>query len=514
MNILKYSRLLAFTLYLVMGVGGLNAQTTGTQTSSVKSFTEEDIKKMRDSVEANPNDFDKHWAYIRAMKFESPELLKQYDEWIKKYPKIAMVPYSIGYSLTNRGNRIAKAYLLKTLEIDPGFHKAYFNLSRDAQRWGEFETGKTYLLKAKEIDPKNDEYAFAYALAFASSDPEKYKKLTLEMPKNFPESGRSAMALALFAKFSKNDKDKIDAWELLRTQFSPEKFSHSAWGMIAYFDYLLFRDPSKAIDLAKQLSKLQIKEFESNIWEQQAVVASNIKNVTKLITDKKPKEALALVDATKLFKHSWVVTEFEIFKVNVIESTGNIQAAYDSALILYARNPSDQVGSILKRLGAKSGQTEDQTKLNLTKIRYAKAEPATDFTLGKYLEPGTASLSDFKGKVVLVTYWYVGCGPCRAEFPHFENVVRKFDGKNFVYLGLNITSEQDDDVIKFIKNSGYSFTPLKDAKVRIKGNLDNRGLAPVNFLIDKQGNVVFSWFRTDESNERTLELMISELLAG
>lgn len=499
----------ALVILFALALGNLNAQPGN---SVEKEIDASEIKKLHDAVEANPNDFETHWAYIKAMKFDSPDLIKQYDEWIKKYPGIAMFPYSIGYGLTNREKPIAKAYLLKTLEIDPKFHKAYYNLWRDAQRWGDFETGDAYLLRAKEMDPKNDEYAFAYSLSFATSDPAKYKELTLEMPKNFPGSNRSAQALALFAKFSKNDKDKIAVWEQLRTQFSPETNTHSAWGMIAYFDYLLFRDPPKAVDLAKELSKLQIKEFESNVWAQQAAVASNIENVTKLIADKKPKEALALVNATKLFKHSWVVTEFEIFKVGVIEATGNIQAAYDSILILYSKKPSDQASNVLKKLGTKIGKNEAQIKQDLTKVRYAKAEPATNFTLEKYLEPGKASLSDFKGKVILLTYWFPGCGPCRAEFPHFENVVRKFKGKDFIYLGLNIAPEQDAYVVPFIKNSGYSFIPLKDAKDRMKGNMDNRGLAPVNFLIDKEGKIVFSWFRIDESNERTLELMISELL--
>jgi thiol-disulfide isomerase/thioredoxin len=128
------------------------------------------------------------------------------------------------------------------------------------------------------------------------------------------------------------------------------------------------------------------------------------------------------------------------------------------------------------------------------------------------LTAGEASLADFKGKAILLTYWFPGCGPCRGEFPHFENVVRKFKGKDLEYIGINIVSDQNEYVVPFMKSSGYSFTPLEEVRERVKGNLDNRGAAPANFLIDKQGRVIFSDFRTDGDNEEDLEMMINMLV--
>ena len=125
---------------------------------------------------------------------------------------------------------------------------------------------------------------------------------------------------------------------------------------------------------------------------------------------------------------------------------------------------------------------------------------------------GKASLSDYKGKVVLLTYWFPGCGPCRGEFPHFENVLKKFKGGDLVYLGINIAADQNDYVLPFMRSSGYSFIPLLDDSTWIKGPLDNRRAAPVNFLIDQNGKITFSNFRTDESNEAVLETMINSML--
>jgi hypothetical protein len=53
---------------------------------------------------------------------------------------------------------------------------------------------------------------------------------------------------------------------------------------------------------------------------------------------------------------------------------------------------------------------------------------------------------------------------------------------------------------------------LEDVEGRAKGNLDNRDAAPMNFLIDREGRLIFSNFRTDGNNEEDLELMINLLL--
>ncbi len=105
-----------------------------------------------------------------------------------------------------------------------------------------------------------------------------------------------------------------------------------------------------------------------------------------------------------------------------------------------------------------------------------------------------------------------GWGPCRGEFPHFENVVKQYKGKSFKYVGINIASDQNDYVLPFMKSSGYSFTPLEDVTGRVKGNLDNKNAAPVNFMLDQNGRIVFANFRIDQENEDDLKLMIDMLL--
>jgi hypothetical protein len=96
--------------------------------------------------------------------------------------------------------------------------------------------------------------------------------------------------------------------------------------------------------------------------------------------------------------------------------------------------------------------------------------------------------------------------------PFFENVVKQYQRSQLAYVGINIVAEQDEYVIPFHDSSGFSFTPLADIKGRDKGNLENYGAAPTNFLIDKAGRIVFSDFMIGAENETHLKMMIDLLL--
>lgn len=66
--------------------------------------------------------------------------------------------------------------------------------------------------------------------------------------------------------------------------------------------------------------------------------------------------------------------------------------------------------------------------------------PAPDFTT-KTLDGESVSLSDYRGKVVLLDFWATWCAPCIGEIPHLKEAAKTFDEERFVILGVSLDSD-------------------------------------------------------------------------
>lgn len=71
-----------------------------------------------------------------------------------------------------------------------------------------------------------------------------------------------------------------------------------------------------------------------------------------------------------------------------------------------------------------------------------KGEKAVDFTCPD-AEGKMHSLSDYKGKVVVVDVWATWCGPCRAELPHLKKLEKALKGKDVVFIGVSVDQKKD-----------------------------------------------------------------------
>lgn len=61
---------------------------------------------------------------------------------------------------------------------------------------------------------------------------------------------------------------------------------------------------------------------------------------------------------------------------------------------------------------------------------------------GEDLDGQPLRLSDYKGKVVVLSYWATWCGPCRALIPHERELVDRFKGRPFALLGVNCDQDR------------------------------------------------------------------------
>ena len=98
------------------------------------------------------------------------------------------------------------------------------------------------------------------------------------------------------------------------------------------------------------------------------------------------------------------------------------------------------------------------------------------------------TLSDFKGKVVLLNIWATWCGPCRKEMPTLDELQAFLGGPDFVVLPVSIDRKGIDAVSVFyvdtgVKNLGRYVAPTAN---HVLDTLGVWGL-PASLLLDTQG---------------------------
>jgi thiol-disulfide isomerase/thioredoxin len=476
--------------------------------AAAKTTDKGELAKLKSAVEAAPDSMSRHVAYIDAIGPDNPELAERYDVLMKEFPKSVTVPYALAKVYIEKESPKAKPYLLKAVAINPKFAPAWADLWMDAQRWGDFNQGWKYMEKAMAADPTNVDYAFSYATSYMGLDQDKFAALSIKLVKDFPKSDKAIRALGYLATRSAM-ADKIKYYGMIHDSFPPEQAANY---MGSYFDVLLPADPQKAESLAVEMTAVKQAGSRTN-WDDLAAQAKMYTQAKELLAQHNADEALAVASKIKMPRYFPESSKnVLILKAESIDQTGRHAAAYDTVMKAFIKEPSPLLQKALYTFGKQSGKNEAAVKGDIYKNLEAMAKPATPFTLKKYVGEGSTSLSDYKGKVMLLTYWFPGCGPCRGEMPFFENVVKQYKDKPLAYVGINISPEQDEYVIPFHNQSGFSFTPLADVKGREKGNLDNRGAAPVNFLIDQNGRIIFSNFSIHAENEESLKMMVDLLL--
>src|SRR3972149_5609247 len=111
---------------------------------------------------------------------------------------------------------------------------------------------------------------------------------------------------------------------------------------------------------------------------------------------------------------------------------------------------------------------------------------APDFTLD-LLGGGQVTLSELRGKVVMVNLWASWCPPCRAEMPAIEKVYRANKERGLEVLAVNSTVQDNEaDAADFVQNFGLTFPIPLDRTVAVSARYQLRAL-PSTYFIDRGG---------------------------
>lgn len=112
---------------------------------------------------------------------------------------------------------------------------------------------------------------------------------------------------------------------------------------------------------------------------------------------------------------------------------------------------------------------------------------APDLSL-RTIDGETISSASLRGKVVVLNFWFIGCGVCRALKPKLNDFKEKFAGNEDVIF-VAITADPADEVRKFAKSERLNYLQTADAGVEIKKFAFNG--YPKNVVISKTGEIVY-----------------------
>ena len=138
----------------------------------------------------------------------------------------------------------------------------------------------------------------------------------------------------------------------------------------------------------------------------------------------------------------------------------------------------------------------------------ASGDAAPDFTVTD-INGHKLSLSDYRGKVVLLDFWATWCTPCREEIPHFVEMQEKYGPQGFQVVGISM----DDDakpVREFYQKFKINY-PVAVGDDKLAQSFGGVLGLPVNLVLDRQGRIVKKYLGATEASE--FDKQVADLLA-
>lgn len=159
------------------------------------------------------------------------------------------------------------------------------------------------------------------------------------------------------------------------------------------------------------------------------------------------------------------------------------------------------LAKIKSMLAVKTSEKPDNTTYALLN------QQAPDLTMND-LNGKPVSISNFKGKYLLIDFWASWCGPCRMENPNVVAAYNQFKNKNFTILGVSL----DEDKAawqKAIEKDHLTWTHMSDLKQWESAAVQAYGFEgiPFNVLVDPAGKIIASSLRGEDLVNKLSEVL-------
>ena len=143
----------------------------------------------------------------------------------------------------------------------------------------------------------------------------------------------------------------------------------------------------------------------------------------------------------------------------------------------------------------------------------AKRTQLSDFSL-KTLKGKKAKLSDYKGKVVVVSFWATWCKPCILELEYLQEYYAKHKDEGLVVLAITTDGpDTTSEVRSLVKRKRWKMPVLLDPDGEVLAKFNPRGTQPFSLFVDRKGKMVDQHEGFARGDEAKYLKIIKELLA-
>jgi peroxiredoxin len=134
--------------------------------------------------------------------------------------------------------------------------------------------------------------------------------------------------------------------------------------------------------------------------------------------------------------------------------------------------------------------------------------PAPEFTLQK-LDGGSVTLSELRGRVILMEFWATWCGPCRHSTPSLDVIYRRFHDRGVEVLLVN--AGEAPEAVRHWAERRFTATILLDPDHSVARLYGVSGI-PRLVIIDQEGRILYDKSGYRGGLEQNLTILLNELL--
>ena len=111
-----------------------------------------------------------------------------------------------------------------------------------------------------------------------------------------------------------------------------------------------------------------------------------------------------------------------------------------------------------------------------------KDQPLPEGDFLQMIDGSVKSFSDYKGKLLVINFWYINCGPCIVEMPYLNDLVDKYQNEDIQFLALSF--DTIPDIKSFLNRTEFKY---EHGSISRSMMYDFTPVAPGHFIVDTEG---------------------------